>query len=77
MTHFQGKLDKNKKYCVCFYTENFSFKQISPISSPLQHTALTKHSLEFDRGFDFDNVKVVDKEANLNQRIIRTIRNYD
>ena len=36
-----------------------------------KHTALTKHLLEFDHGFDeFDNVKVVDKEANLNQRIL-------
>ena len=36
----------------------------------LQHTALTKHSLEFDHRFDFDNVKIVDKETNLNQRIL-------
>ena len=38
--------------------------------SALQHTALTKHSLEFDHRFDFDNVKIVDKETNLNQRIL-------
>ena len=37
---------------------------------PLQHTALTKHSLEFDHKFDFDNVKVVDREANLDRRIL-------
>ena len=37
---------------------------------PFQHTALTKHSLEFDHKFDYDNVKVVDREANLNLRIL-------
>ena len=39
-------------------------------SSPLQHTAVTKHSLEFDHSFDFNNVKIVDKETHLNQRIL-------
>ena len=39
-------------------------------SPPVQHTALTKHSIEFDHRFDFDNVKIIDKETNLNQRIL-------
>ena len=39
-------------------------------SPPLQHTALTKHSIEFDHRFDYNNVKVVDKETKLNQRIL-------
>ena len=37
---------------------------------PLQHTALTKHSMEFDHRFDFNNVKVVDRETNWNLRIL-------
>ena len=39
-------------------------------SPPLQHSAFTKHSIEFDHRFDYDNVNVIDKETKLNQRIL-------
>ncbi|XP_076301310.1 solute carrier family 2, facilitated glucose transporter member 8-like isoform X2 [Lasioglossum baleicum] len=37
---------------------------------PARHTALARHSIEFDHAFDFENVKIVEKEANLHQRIL-------
>ncbi|XP_076299355.1 uncharacterized protein LOC143218195 [Lasioglossum baleicum] len=38
--------------------------------NPTQHTALTKHSMEYDHAFDFENVKAIEKESNLNNRIL-------
>ncbi|XP_076301439.1 uncharacterized protein LOC143219320 [Lasioglossum baleicum] len=38
--------------------------------NPTQHSALTKHLIEFDHSFDFENTKIVDKENNLNNSIL-------
>lgn len=38
--------------------------------NPTQHSALTKHSIEFDHRFDFEKAKIVDSEDNYINRIL-------